>query len=216
MISGTMLLNRPRYRRSKNKPKRSKAKRSSSLLSLLKIHRKAQKRYPKMFNRPSTWIPAFGAPMVSNPRSAFEAVKAGFRPSVLLNEALPVAAGAIANRILSEKTASYLPVQWQSGWRAAIISAGTAGVLGGLASMASRRIGGRVFAGALMQTVATLIYPILRGMEEKLTPSVVASPVPAGTKGMGEGHHPWVPAFARGMSGGEHYAPEMSAPLEMS
>lgn len=122
------------------------------------------------------YIPAFGNP------GLVQGAKAAFSPHILKNVG-EIALGAFANKFLSEKVSEYLPAGWQSGWKAAIVAAGTSGLLGGAGALVNPRFGARLAAGGLMQAVTSAIIPFV-------TPAPVKPvPPPAVLQGLYGKHH---------------------------
>lgn len=125
------------------------------------------------------YIPAFNPGITG-------AVKSGFKPNVLLNVG-QIGVGAIANKLLSEKAASFLPANWQSGWRASLVAAVTAGALGGAGAIASPKFGARLFAGGLMQAVTSFALPFIA--PGSVAPKAKVPAAAAPLKGLDKPHH---------------------------
>jgi len=169
----------------------------------------------------SSWIPAYSNPywvpqFAMNPGIIASATR-GYSPKVLLS-ALPVVGGAIGNAMFAGMLSSRLPSFLQSGLPNLAVGAASAGLLGALVGVVSRRLAAPVFFGGMVEVMTRVIRQYLlptvgklkSGIGDYLTRANAADARPlgcfAGGCGMGSGPlGPWNPTGHRSP---EDYAAE--------
>lgn len=119
------------------------------------------------------------------------AVKTGFQPKTLISYA-PVALGGLLNIYASDMIANRLPAGWQVGWKRILVNVASAGVLGGVTAMISKKYASKVFVGGMLQAAVAGLTPYVGPQVDKMVnivaplpaPAPVAAAAPATVKGM--------------------------------
>lgn len=129
------------------------------------IHNRRRRRRSRNY---STWLPAYSSNPYWVPSYAMNpngrpAVLSGFKPSVLMG-ALPYAAGAIGNPILSGFISGFMPDMLRRGWLNSLVQLASAGLLGAGAGMVRPAWASPVFMGGVFQVVYGAFTQLLGGM----------------------------------------------------